>query len=260
MVKFEVGIKVTDGNKPRPEYTINSDLNGEITLKDLLEWTKQTLIVLADQALQEEQAAGFDKSPVTIVDGKKNNDIRTVHPLGSIEYVSRQSMTDILITAYEALLERSKVVSGLYKSSHYVFHNGIQVANDLSSLKSWVASSPQFKNKDVVRFVNIQPYGRRLELLGVTAQRSRPKREDKGRRKGIKTGVVFKVPNGTYQLTARSLKSRFKQNVGIRFTFIPGSSLGISGSFKKGRAGKNSAGRPYLYPSIVFTVQEGGIL
>lgn len=259
MIKFSVDLSVQESGKRRPEYSIDSDLNGEMTLQDLLEWTKAALIVTADQVLREEQSRGFDTDPILLVDNKRGRDPRTVSPLGQIEFVSRQSLGPILTEIYEGLLKRSKVLTGAYIKSHYVFLNGIQVANDISSLQSWLSTNPEIKDKDTIRFVNIQPYARRLELLGVTAQRSQPKLEDKGRRKKVKTGQFIKLPNGAYQLTARSIKAKYKQNALIYFKFIPGSSMGLAGTFKSGRRGKNSAGRSYLYPSIVVTVQERGI-
>lgn len=233
--------------------------DSEMELKDLLEWTKSQLIVISDQVLREEQAKGFDKFPILLVDGRKDKNVLSVSPLGQIEFVARQQFGDILMEAYSDLHELSKVLTGQYKASHYVFHNGAQVATDLESLKSFIAKA-QFKDNDVVRIVNIQPYARRLELLGVTSTRTQSKRDDPGRRRGKKKGVMIKVPNGTYQLTYRRIRSKYKNNVGIAFKFLPGSSLGLSGSFKSGRKGKNSAGRAYLYPTLVFTLQERGIL
>lgn len=256
---FSVNISVEESGKKRPEYTLNSDLSGEITLQDLLNFTKDSLIITADQFLKEEQSAGFDKNPVALVDGRRTKNIGSVNPLGQVEFVARQEFGQIILDAYQGLLDRSKVLTGTYKASHYVFHNGKQVAIDLAGIKSWLATSPEFKNGDTVRIVNIQPYARRLERLGVTAQRSKPRQEKSGpRQKG--QSVVFAAPNGAYQLTARSIRSKYKQNALIKFSFLPGSSIGLSGTFKNGRRGRNSKGRPYLYPTLIFTVQEQGIL
>jgi hypothetical protein len=257
---FSVDLSVFEKGRKRPEYTLDSDLSGEITLEDLLKWTKATLIITADTVLKEEQDRGFDKQPLLLVDGRKGKDVSSVNPLGQIEFLARQDFGRVLVEAYEALLDRSKVLTGRYKASHYVFLNGQQVATDLATLKTWLKSGVEFKDEDRIRIVNIQPYARRLELLGVTAQRSKQKLEDKGRRRKVTTGVTIKVPNGAYQLTTRAIKSKYKNNVGIRFTFIPGSSMGLAGTFKGGRRGKNSAGRAYLYPSIVFSISERGIL
>lgn len=256
-MKFDVKVSVTEAGKKRPEYDLGKDLGGEITLKDLLEYTKATLLVTADAVLREEQAKGFDKEPVMLVDGKKNKDPRNVSPFGEIEFVSRQSIDDILIETYEALFFRSKVLTGTYIHSHYVAWNQNQVATSLTSLKAWLATSPPLKDGDQIRFVNVQPYARRLELLGVTAQRQQAKKEDAGRRRKQKTGTLIRIPNGTYQLTFRSIKAKYKNNINIRFTFMPGSSLGLAGAFKSGR--KKSIGRPYLFPVIVFTIDSRGL-
>lgn len=262
---FSVDIQVTENGRRRPEYTLDTDLDGDLTLQELLAFTKSALIITADQILKEEQDNGFDKQPVLLVDGRRSKAPSDVSPLGSIQFVARQPFGDILLAAYQGLLDRSKVLTGKYKASHYVFQNGKQVASDLPSLQSWLAGSPEFEDRDTIRIVNIQPYGRRLELLGVSAQRSNPRTRDKGSRKKVVTGTLVKIPNGAYQLTARALISKYKQNVLIKFAFIAGNELGLSGSFhgkknSKVRSRKNSAGRPYLYPSLVFTIQQRGIV
>lgn len=259
MNSFEVTLSVEEKGKKRPEYTLDTDLNGEITLQDLLQWTKSALIITADEVLREEQANGFDKEPILLVDGRQGRNPNTVNPLGQIEFVSRSNVADIFIETYEGLLKRSPVLKGDYKASHYVAYNGTQVASSLEGLKSWLAGDINFKAGDTIRIVNVQPYARRLELLGVTAQRTQNRREDAGRRAKKKTGTMVRVPNGAYQLTSRSIKSKYKNNVGVRFSFLPGTSIGLSGSFKGGRKGRNSSGRPYLYPSIAFVLNERGM-
>ena len=198
-------ISIVGGGKRGIVHDLTHDLDGEITLSELLDTLKSTLIISADSFLRQEQDAGFDKEPIMLVDGRRGKDILNVSPLGQIEFVSRQNISDIVIDAYEGLLYRSKVLHGVYIKSHYVFYNGKQVATDLESLKSWFASGVQVQDKDIIRIVNIQPYGRRLELLGVTAQRSNKKLEEKGRRNKVKTGVFFKVPNGTGIYSVRAI-------------------------------------------------------
>lgn len=260
MTSFAVQLSVSEKGRNRPEYTLETDLNGEISLLDLLQWTKQALIITADEVLKEAQANGFDKEPIVAVDGRVGKPVINVSPLGQIEFTARGNMKEIVLETYNALLYRSKVLTGRYKSSHFVFLNGTQVATDAGSLESWISSNPQFKQSDLIRFVNIQPYARKLERYGITAQRSRTKYDDPSRRtKGKRTRLVL-VPNGTYQLTARAIKSKYKRNSAIKFGFIPGTSLGLTRTFQKGRKGKNSAGRPYLYPSITISVQERGTL
>lgn len=260
MISFDVQLSVTENGRRRPEYTLDSDLNGEISLQDLLKWTKSALIITADEVLREAQGRGFDKQPVVIVDGAKNKAVTEVSPLGQIEFVSRQNFTDVLLETYQNILDLSKVKTGRYKSSHYVFLNGTQVATDLGSLQNWLAKDVEIKDNDLLRIVNIQPYARKLELMGVTAGRTLTRKVDKGRRKGIKTGILIKKPNGVYQLASRRALRKYKNNVSIFFKFIPGAMMGLTAYFKKGRPGKNSAGRTYLYPSLVFKINQGGIL
>ncbi len=257
-MKFAVDFSVTENGRRKPEYTLDSDLNGEVSLQDFLEWTKSVLIVVADEVLKEEQALGFDKSPIVVVDNKVGKAVRDVNPFGQIEFTSRVSVDQLLIDTYIGIMGRSPSLTGRYKSSNYVFHNGQQVATDEGSLKSWLASSPNFNPTDIIRFVNIQPYGRKLERLGVTFGRQRPRSSTTKNKKTGESRTRLLQPNGTYFLTARAIKSKYKRNSSVRFGFIPGSGLGISASFKTGRPGKNSAGRTYLYPSITIYLTEDG--
>lgn len=260
-MKFEVDLSVYENGRRRPEYTLETDINGEISLADLLEFTKSALIITADEVLKDAQSEGFDKSPVVVVDGRTNKPVSAVNPLGSIEFVSRVNVSDLLIDAYEGILGRSPVLTGRYKSSHYVFLNGTQVANDLSSLKAWIATNPRFTDKDLIRFVNIQPYGRKLERLGVTSQRQQARTSKYKDKRSGKSRTKMYQPNGTYFLTARALKSKYKRNSSIKFGFISGGLLGLTASFKKsGRPGKGSSGRPYLYPTITISLSERGVL
>ena len=261
MPKFAVDLQVYEQGRRKPEITLQSDLNGEMTLQELLEYTKASLIVIADAILEEEQAAGFDKKPVVTVDGRTGKPVSAVSPLGSIEFTARADIKDIILETYEALVGRSKVKTGLYVRSHYVFQNGSQVATDYQSLRAWL-NVAEFADKDKIRIVNIQPYARRLERLGVTAQRQQNKlREKKTRGKGAHGPyLLYATPNGAYALTVRAVKTKYKRNSQIKFAYISGSDLGLAGTFKSGgRRGRNSAGRPYLYPSIVISVDERGI-
>ena len=98
--------------------------SSDIELADLLKYTKESLIVIADQVLKEEQSAGFDKKPIVVVDGRVGKPVQNVSPLGKIEYVSNQKTSKILIDTFDAILHRSKVYTGLYKKSNVVAWNG----------------------------------------------------------------------------------------------------------------------------------------
>lgn len=263
-VKFEVSVLVYENGKRAPQYTIDTDLNGELTLESLFKFTKNTLIATAAEVLKNEQAKGFEKNPVVVVDNRVGKSVLEVSPLGKIEFVARSSMKEIVMETYKALLERSPVLEGIYKKSHYVFLNGNQVANDLPGLTAWINSNPDFKESDLIRFVNIQPYARKLETLGVTAGNerfsSRGVRIVKSRGNKGKEGVKYAAPNGAYFLTSRSIRRKYKRNSIIKFDFIPGASLGLTAKFKTSNSrNKNRPKRTYLYPTIIISVSEGGV-
>jgi len=267
-VKFSVGIEVTEKGRRAPRWDINSDLNGELTLADLLAFTKESLILIADEALRDEQGRGFDPKPVVAVDGRVGKPIINVNPLGKIEFFARVDISKIVRTIYEAIEFRSPVKTGQYKKSNYVFLNGKQVANDMPSLEAWLATNPIPQPNDVLRFLNIQPYARKLERYGITAQKKKyrtKKSSDPKGRSGFNGRVL--APNGTYYLVSRLATRYFGKNVRVKFKFVPGSELGLSATFKtsrgaparKGRSTKAPKGpRTYLYPSISIRFQEGG--
>ncbi len=264
-MKLSVDFKVEEGGKKSPLYTLESDLNGEVSLADFLAFTKQSLVVIADQVLKEEQANGFDKTPVVIVDGKSGQVVTDVSPLGSIEFVARSDMKEIILTTYKNLLEKSPIWTGEYRAAHHVFLNGVEVAGDLASLTTWLATGPQFSERDLIRFVNSQPYARKLERYGVTQQRTK-NRSATTKRKNKGTVTRVNQPNGVYYLTTRAIRTRFKKNSIIRFEFVSGAGIDftdrhnkVNRKFKTGK-NKKSIGRAYLYPSIVISVQESGVL
>lgn len=267
-MEFSVDVSVTETGRGAPAYNLDSDLNGEVTLAEFLEFTKASLIIIASETLKEEQANGFDPKPIVAVDGQKNKPVIAVSPLGSIEFTSKASMDAILQDTYEAIRFRSPVDTGKYIKSHYVFLNGIQVASDFSSFEAWLATRPEFKEKDLIRFVNIQPYARKLERYGITAQRQQSrtvKSSDKRGRSGVNGRIL--APNGTYFLTTRAIRRKYKRNSIISFSFLSGSSLGLSATFKTQTGGargggsfrRKKSGRTYLYPTITISVQESGI-
>jgi len=259
-MKFDIDFAVYEKGKKSPEYTLDTDLNGEISLADLLKFTKQSLIIIADQVLREEQANGFDKNPITRVDGSKTKPVIAVNPFGSIEFTARQQSLDVLTEVFELLFKKSPVDTGLYINSHILFHNGKQIAKSPLELQTWISTGPKIGDKDLFRFVNIQPYARRLERLGVTEQRQKyrtVKSRDKKQRSGFQGRIL--APNGTYYLTANSLGRKYRNS--LRFNFIPGSELKLSASFKRASTGtsrrrKKRKSSTYLYPSITLYVNE----
>lgn len=255
-LNFSVSLSVEESGKKRPEYTLDSDINGEVSFADFLEYVKSVLVSTASVVLKEEQANGFEKNPVVVVDGRYNKPIELVSPLGSISFVAKADMKEIIRETFDGLIKRSPILTGAYISSHFVFLNNRQVAKGQNSLDAWLDSNPVFNENDFIWFVNAQPYARKLERLGVTGDRQHSRTVQSRDKYRAAQGYRVVAPNGAYFLTARSIRAKYKFNTLIKFMFIPGSSLGLSGTFKQGK--KSSIGRSYLYPAIVLSVQQKG--
>lgn len=251
----EIALSVVERGAKAPNWSIQSDITGEQTLADVLKFTRNSLIEIARTALLEEQGQGFTKTPLVYVDKKLNKPLEAVNPLGEISFVSKQAASIVLVDVLEEIIYRSKVVTGQYIASHIVFHNGKVVARDVASLKKWIESRPNLETDDRVRFINLAPYAARLERLGVTAQRSF-KTFRKSKDKQQRAGAKVRKPNGAYALSFRALKRKFKKTTAIKFEMIPANYYGLTqyDVFKTGP----SAGRPYLYPSILITLSEVG--
>lgn len=259
-VRFSVDVSIRErGRKAKSAFDLKSDLSGEATFKEFLEFTKRALIITSDQVYKISQQEGFEKTPLVEVDGRVGKPVQNVHPLGKIAFVANQNIKDILLAAYDALEYRSPVLTGRYKHHHFVFHNGKHVASVRGELEAWLDTNPEMGENDRIRIVNMMPYARKLERYGITAQRSRIRTKDLRKQKNKpKSGAIFaKVPNGAYYLTARAIKRVFKSNININFSFISGSEIGLSGVFKTGK--KHSIGRAYVYPSLLFTVRRQGL-
>ncbi len=255
-MRFNVELTIEEKGLVRVEK--GYERNSSMELKDILEWMRSQLILVADQALTEEQAKGFDKKPVILIDGLRNKPVRDVSPFGTIEIIGRQDFGDILLNTYNDIILNSKVKTGLYQSSHQVVWNRTTVATDINSLMAWVKTNPQIAVSDTLMIINSQPYARKLELKGITSKGSSVRKEDKGRRRGIKTGITVVRPNGVYQMAVRKAKTKYRGNVGVFFKFLPGDSLGLSGKFVNGKNAK-SKGRAYLYPALIFKIGDGGL-
>lgn len=272
-----VSLSVVERGKKSPQWNLDADLSGELSLTELLDFTKRSLIVISDFALKEEQAKGFDQNPVIAVDNKIGKPILNVNPLGRISFTARQSADTIISDLFEAVIKRSPVDTGFYKDHHVVLYNGVSVANTSSSLATWL-SSAEIKDGDTIRIVNIAPYATSLELEGVRND-SRKLKVVKSRDKKQRSGTHVRAANGAYFLAARSVGRKFKFNSKIFFEFISGSNINVAGGFPKsdyrgkplrssftGRSGPGGGRKghkwkgPYVYPSIRILIQGGGIL
>lgn len=271
---LQFNIEVTEKGRKVPLYDLTSDINGEKTLAEFLKFIKITLVTVAHDVLKEQQARGFDKEPVIVVDGKVGKPIDKVNPIGKIEFVSRVDAGQIVIDALQGIYDRSKIgETRKYISSHFVFFNGQGIAKTVEELKLWLEKKESFKATDYFQIINAQPYARRLERLGVTSSSATNRvnnRSYKSRDKTKPPGSKIVAPNGTYFLTSRSIKRKYKRNSSIRFGFVTGDNIripdgaggtgGLAGVFKRDRKnGRPKTKRAYLYPCLTIVIQEAGI-
>lgn len=266
---MKMHVYVTGKNFDGSTYKYEKDINGEETAKDALKELRLFQITIAKEVLQEEIAKGFDKGYVKRVDGTVGKSEEDVRILGKIEYIARVDFENSVMLVYEKLLAKSPVSSGSYRNAHVVFCNGKIVASNYSELLTWVRKvlpEMDFSRPVIVRFVNLAAYARRLETLGATIK-GISKRRKTVRYRNTKHGGgstrVAKMPNGTYYLVYRVVKSQLKALSGVgegtRFEFITGDTFGIgdksiSRGFKRDKFVKS--GRNYLYPSIVIELSK----
>lgn len=272
--KLSVDVTIEEKGKNRTKYAFERDLNGEMTAEDFLLWSKKTLILVADAALREEQAKGFDKSPVVLVDNNPNKRVEDVKPFGSIIFAARQAVNVVLRPIYERLIEVSPKLTGMYRDYNWVTYNGMKVASNLAEFDSWLAKKVPLKNGDIIRFINVMPYASKLEREGITATSRGSRRMAKSSKKRLAArGVTVRQPNGVYFLTARSIKRKFRFNSNIRFEWAPGRSMDLSDVPTVSRLGKplrkdfyqdpkskKKPRGPYVYPSITVRINERGFL
>lgn len=278
MIAFKVDYTIQDYSRGRSTFRMGSgpvpDKDGKVTAEALVAFIKQTLIEEAKKEIQTQVSRGFDSGYATIVDGSRSKKIEDVSPFGKIEFASRADLGVVLMKIYEGLRLRAPIDTGLYLDSNLVFQNGRYVAGNLSELQTWVNSNPTIKDSDIIRFINVMPYARKLERYGITQQKGRARArvsKDKKRRSGWMDGKgrqVVLAENGAYFLTYRSIKRLFGRNADIRFELVPG---GVIPGLKQFIPATNRAGKPlrltyaakkgraYLYPSIAVRLVRGGV-
>jgi hypothetical protein len=262
-------LSVEEKGKKAPGWSLESDSSGEWSLQDLLNATKQSLILVSQEVLKEELNNGFDKGHIAKVDNSFNKTIFAVSPLGKIEFIARAEILDIVLETYSKIISLSRVgATGQYIDYNYVFVNNKEVARDLNDLKRWIATGPVLLPNDIIRMVNLMPYARSLERKGVTSKRILA-RTVKSRDPKQRSGPTVDAPNGTYFLATRAAARKYKSNVFLRFEYIPGGKFPADAVPTRGRNGKRlrktysekgrwPKGGHYLYPSIKIGVSSKG--
>jgi hypothetical protein len=219
--------------------------------------------------LDTEFKKGFPRDFRAIVDGVPDKKLIDVKPFGNILFINTQTdLKEAFVAAYEAILARSPMggpkrsFPGIkYKDFNWISLNDNVVARNISELQTQIDFNA-LRPGDVITFINIVPYARKLERFGIMRGRETGPRVNK--RKGRKIRVnrkgTFEVPNGAYQGAQRIIRALFKgkakvSNVKYRPQLIKIG--GMTSTFQtQGKFG--GIGRPYLYPVIDITIQEGG--
>lgn len=258
----EVTVSITEKGKNAPQYQIIGAGNKTKDLAQLAFFTKQALISTAETVFREEISKGFDPDPIVRVDNRIGKSVDDVKAFGKIEYISRINIREAIEFGYEAILKRSPVVTGIYKSQNLVFFNGRQIASTLKELEKFFDNAPRIEDRDVFRFVNAAPYAHALERYGRTRQRKQPRKRKRRGERGKRGQRVLK-PNGTYKLTERALKKKFRGLLPV-FKLVPGDVLGITSPLGPSfRATYDPKGRYnsgfYLYPTIRITLSTESI-
>jgi hypothetical protein len=252
------------GTRGKRQWTLDGDINGRITLEQYLDILEQFLFRTSLDVLKEERAKGFPEDFITITDNQLGKPAREVNARkrGRIEYNAGQTVSELINFIFKEVLLRSPVDTGVYKRSHILLYNAREVADNIQDALKW-ADQVTLKQGDIIELINVQPYARKLERLGVTAQARRP-RSRKASKKSQNLGFTrVNKPNGVYFLTAQLAKKTFGPAVGsLKFEYRQGegaiSSAAQEFSGKSRRSTFKRDGRPYLYPTIIVRVDQRG--
>lgn len=254
MGDFSVSLEVTERGKKAPQYSLESDINGEVTLKDTLVMLQNTIKTVTKTVLKEEQDRGFDKDPTIFVDGSPRKPLELVSPFGEVDIISKQDLGPILIEIYTLILKRSPVETGYYYFNNVVFLNDTEIASNKQELINYLKANPNFQSSDKIKFINLAPYARKNERMAVVAGRKGTKKVNKRKnRTYLGAGTVYK-PNGVYVLTERAVARKYGRLAFIRFGFTDGGAIqGLKGNNRTYKTGTRK-GKPYFYPTITVSV------
>ena len=231
---------------------------------DLVRFVKNAVIKIAVDALAEEQAQGFEKDPVVVVNNKAGKNVLDFSPLSSpnIRFIARSELKEVLIFAFEAIDSRMFAKTGKYLRSNIVTYNGRQVASDRSGFYSWLENVKAFGPEDRIRFINTAPYARKLERFGVHKDKRgfgpKLKMRNAKRHEKKPAGTKYLVPNGVYALAHRAVDRKYGKNAYVKFDLLTGNKINLTGPGTVYKTGA-SKGKSYLYPTILIGASTTGL-
>lgn len=273
MVSFSVDVSIREVGAKRNNYTLESDIGGEATLAELFAFHKNVLLDVFNTVLKEEQQNGFSLKPRVKVDGSFNKPLFQLNPFGKIQAFNQANTLNIIADIYNILISKSRIVTGNYVHSNAVFFRGELIARNLIELEAWIKgnSDRDFGSGDYFTFINLAPYARRLELAGSSFSTKLGKNVKKNKKGKGARGNIINKPNGTYYRSFLDLRRKYKQSAGgMYFSFTNAlQQARVLNSGKVGRSGvpfrtnflnkDGSIGRPYVYPSIRFYINQAGV-
>ncbi len=244
------------------EIVVDGVTEEVFSVNALKENLRDQLIIYARDVIHHEvKNLGFPEDPIMAVDGKFNKQIMDINLGGKVEFFNQDiDIIDGLRTSYDRITELSpkgaknpgdRFAGIKYKDFNYVYLNNTLVAQNKLELNRWLEfmSSNGFKKGDEIMFINVVPYARKLERLGVTSSTvgtgGRTKRTGKSR-----SGNLIERPNGTYYAAQRTMKRLMTGRAFVTpVKYIP---FNISIGGMRSKYTPKHGGRPYLYPAVII--------
>lgn len=194
-----------------------------------------TALAARDRALAQNAAAlGYAPKFETIVDGARGRSEEQVRPGGTILYlfqVGGALLEQAADATIAALLALSPVLTGRYRDAHRFMVNGDERSVPEGGEPIGLAET------DVVSFVNLLPYARRIEK-----------------------GWSGQAPNGVYEAAAAIVRSRFGGVVNIRFSYDRYPGFGVGQARRGGRPSRHAdVRRSELFPTITLSLKSAAL-
>ena len=144
-------------NPGRITTTAQVDIAGLDDLTGALQWFRDLLPKTAHEELAKAQAGGSLLDPVTLVDGRKNDDEESVKPFGSIIYVEPAGPLREAIAAAESFVRTAAPMeTGFYQSALVWFANGRATGSP--------PNADKVGRRGNVELVDLAPYASVVEI------------------------------------------------------------------------------------------------